>query len=172
LLIFEVFLLEKLTNLKKYLYSFQAPLFFVTDKNCDKPLKDDTVYFRYGIQSVTSNTLENIVRGTLPMVEATPGGYCVRIEGSKIKEQRHKLDLSIGRLAGMVEISKEALYAYERNLTRPSISIAYKLEEILGVPIVKAVDIFTESKDILTEGLKKLRAAYLTQFYLNYPRLA
>ena len=36
------------------------------------------------------------------MVEATPWDYCVRIEGSKVKEQRQNLDLSIGRLAGMV----------------------------------------------------------------------
>jgi putative transcriptional regulator len=118
------------------------PSLFISDLNHQRSLRDDTVYSRYNIRVITSKTLEDVVRGAFPLIEATPGGYCVRMDGDKIRKHRHNLGLSIGKLAGMASISRRALYGYERELTRASVSVAYRLEEVLGVPLVKCVDIF------------------------------
>jgi putative transcriptional regulator len=119
----------------------------ISDMNGDETLSDDTIYSRYGVYVVTSKTLDDVVRGTYPLIEATPGGYFVRLDGNEIKERRHELGLSIGKLAGMVGISRRALYGYERELTRASISAAYKMVEILGVPLVKTINIFKTDLD-------------------------
>ena len=121
---------------------FTSVSLFISDMSDATVLKDDTVYSRYGIYVVTSKTLDDIVRGSLPLVEASPGGYCVRMVGSKIRERRHELGLSIGKLAEMAGISRRTLYGYERNMTRASVSAAYRLEEVLGVPLAKTIDIF------------------------------
>jgi putative transcriptional regulator len=114
----------------------------ISDMSGEETLSDDTIYSRYGVYVATSKTLEDVVRGTYPLIEATPGGYFVRIDGNKIRESRHEIGLSIGKLAGMAGISRRALYGYEQEMTRASVSAAYHLAEILGVPIVRAIDVF------------------------------
>ena len=118
---------------------------FISDHNQKNSLKDDTVYSRYNIHVVTSKTLEDVVRGALPLIKATPGGYVVRMDGEKIRKHRHNLGLSIGKLAGMTSISRRALYGYERELTRASVSVTYRLEEVLGVPLAQCINIFEAS---------------------------
>jgi len=114
-------------------------------------LKDDTVYSRYNVHIVSSKTFKDIIlRNTFPLVKASRGGYCVKIDGVKIKERRHKLGLSIGKLAEMMGVSKGTIYGYEKNITQASVSAAYKLEKILGVPFVKTINVFEspmESRD-------------------------
>ena len=122
---------------------FSSAAVFITDMKDEKNLRDDTVYLRYGVQVVTSKTFEDIVlRGSLPLVEAAPGGYYVRVDGSRIRELRHELGLSISKLGAMVGVSRRTLYGYERGMARASVSAAYELGKILGVPIAKAVDVF------------------------------
>jgi len=122
---------------------FSSASIFISDVNNEDSLRDDTVYSRYGVYVVTSNTFTDIVlRGVFPLVEATPGGYCVRIDGSKIRERRHELSLSIGKLAGMIGVSRRTLYGYEKGMTRASVSAAYRLEKILGVPLARSVSPF------------------------------
>jgi putative transcriptional regulator len=126
----------------------------IADLNGDEALSDDTIYSRYGVYVVTSKTLDDIIRGTYPLIEATPGGFFVRLDGNEIREHRHELGLSIGKLAGMVGVSRRALYGYEMELTRASVSAAYKMAEILGVPLVKTINIFkTNPSNPKDEGL-------------------
>lgn len=126
---------------------FDCTSLIISDMNGNEKLSDDTLYSRYDVYVVTFKTLDDIVRGTYPMIEATPGGYFVRLDGDEIRARRHDLGLSIGKLAGMVGISRRALYGYERELTRASVSIAYKLTEILGVPLVKTINILRNSQN-------------------------
>jgi len=125
-----------------------APL-FISDRNKKERLRDDTVYSRYGVCVITSNTLEDMfIRSMSPLVEATPGGFYVRINGKRLRDKRHELGFSIGKLAEMVGISRRTLYGYERGMTRASVSSAYDLEKILGVPLVETIDVFeASSKD-------------------------
>jgi len=126
---------------------FDCTSLIISDMNGNEKLSDDTLYSRYDVYVVTFKTLDDIVRGIHPMIEATPGGYFVRLDGDVIRARRHDLGLSIGKLAGMAGISRRALYGYERELTRASVSIAYKLTEILGVPLVKTINILRNSQN-------------------------
>lgn len=120
-----------------------APL-FVCNKAKEKPLEDDTVYSRYGVFAISSGTLEDTAtRGFLPLVLAGPGGYYVRLDGDALRRRRLKLGLSMGKLAESLGVSRRTLYGYERGMARASVSAAYKLEWLLGVPVVEPIDVFT-----------------------------
>ncbi len=44
----------------------------------------------------------------------------------------------------MVGISRRTLYGYEKSMAKASVSVAYKLEWILGVPLAQPVDVFNK----------------------------
>jgi len=122
---------------------FQAAPLFIGEKSREKPLEDDTVYSRYNIYAINLKTLKDITcREIYPLVEAGPGGYYVKLDGTTIREKRQKVGLSVGKLAGMVGISRRTLYGYENDLAKASVSSTYKLEWILGIPLVQPIDIF------------------------------
>lgn len=122
---------------------FAAAPLFISHKMRYKPIEDDTVYERYGINVISVKTLEDIIsRKMQPLVEAGPGGYYVNLDNNVIKETRQKLGLSIGKLAEMLGISRRTLYGYEKGLSKASVSAAYNLEWALGIPLAKPIDIF------------------------------
>jgi len=45
-------------------------------------------------------------------------------------------------MAEMMGISRRTLYGYERGMAKASVSAAYKLEWVLGIPVVQLIDIF------------------------------
>jgi putative transcriptional regulator len=134
---------------------------YVSEKSRDKPLEDDTVYSRYGIFAVTQKTLEDmLLRKAYPLVRASPGGYYVKLNGDLIRERRRKLGLSIGKISEMTGLSRRTLYGYEKNMGKASVSVAYKLEWIMGVPLVEPLDIFQtslENKGFLAAARKFIR---------------
>jgi putative transcriptional regulator len=81
-----------------------------------------------------------------PLVSAGPGGYFVEVDGGLIERRRKELELSIGKLAEMVGVSRRTLYGYERCMAKASVSSAYNLAKALGVPVAKPVDIMKRTK--------------------------
>ena len=115
----------------------------IGDKSRERQLEDDTVYTRYSIYAVALKTLEGVVsKGSLPLVEAGPGGYYVRLNGELIRKRRMKLGLSVGKLAEEMRVSRRTLYGYEKGMAKASVSAAFNLEWILGIPVVEPIDIF------------------------------
>ncbi|MFQ6068184.1 MAG: transcriptional regulator [Candidatus Bathyarchaeia archaeon] len=130
---------------------FSGSPLFICEKTRSKPLEDDTVYSRYNVGAVTLKTLEDVLlKGMEPLIEAGPGGYYVRLDGKVIRKKRLEKGLSIGKMAEIMGISRRTLYGYEQGLTKASVSTAYKLEWVLGMPVVKSIDIFQYQKE--TEG--------------------
>ena len=130
-------------ELQKISGCFSALPLIIGEKTRKKPLEDDTVYTRYEICVITSKTLEDMVlRGAHPLVEAGPGGYYIKLDGNLIKKRRQELRLSVGKLAEMVGISRRTLYGYERGMAKASVPTAYRLEWILGAPVVQNADVF------------------------------
>lgn len=122
---------------------FSATPIIIGEKTRRKPLEDDTVYSRYDIYAITTKTLEDtVLHGVHPLVEAGPGGYYIELEGNLIRKRRQELELSVGKLAEMIGISRRTLYGYERGMAKASVSTAYKLEWILGVPVAQFIDMF------------------------------
>jgi len=124
-----------------------AAALVVSGETHEKPLEDDTVYSRYSVYVVTGKTLRNIAcRTGYPLVNAGPGGYFVEVDGRLIEKRRSELGLSIGNLAEMIGVSRRTLYGYERCMAKASVSTAYKLAKVLGVPVAKAINVLEKSK--------------------------
>ncbi|UCD96643.1 MAG: helix-turn-helix domain-containing protein [Candidatus Bathyarchaeota archaeon] len=131
-----------LLNLSKAFRSF--PL-FICENSRSKPLEDDTVYSRYGVYALTPETFQDMMLHNVePLVEAGPGGYYVHLDGEAIKRRRLEKGLSMGRMAEATGVSRRTLYGYERGLAKASVATAYKLEWVLGIPIVEPVNIHSK----------------------------
>ena len=131
------------SELQKISQCFSATPIIIGEKTRRKPLEDDTVYARYDIYAITTKTLEDVVlHEVLPLVEAGPGGYYIELDGNLVRKRRQELELSVGKLAEMMGISRRTLYGYERGMAKASVSTAYKLEWILGVPVAQFIDMF------------------------------
>jgi putative transcriptional regulator len=135
----------ELRTLSKHL---SAASVLVCEKTRHRTMEDDTIYSRYGIYAITPLTLEDItIHGNNPLVDATPGGYYVRLDGERLKQERQKRGLSVGKLAEMTGISRRTIYGYEKAMARASVSAAYKLEYVLGVPLAQGIDVFQRSPE-------------------------
>jgi putative transcriptional regulator len=145
-----------------------ASSLLISEKVREKPLEDDTVYSRYNILAVTRKTFENIVlRKIYPLIQAGPGGYYVEIDAEAIKRRRQELGLSIGELAQMMGTSRRTVYGYERGMAKASVSAAYSLICILGIPVAKPMNLFKESnnqpKRLLTTAKRAITKNKLLQ---------
>jgi putative transcriptional regulator len=135
--------INEVAELQKVSGCFSAVPLFVAQTVRQKPLEDDTVYNRYDVCTVTAKTFADIIlRGAQPLVEAGPGGCYIALDGASIRKRRRELGLSVGELAEMAGLSRRTLYCYERGLAKASVPVAYRLEWILGVPVVKSTDVF------------------------------
>ncbi len=125
--------------------NFSAASLLIGEEAREKPLEDDTIYRRHNILAVTAKTFENVVlHNVRPLIQASPGGYYVEIDGEALKQRRQKMDLSVGEMADMVGMSRRTVYGYERGLAKASVSAAYNLIWTLGIPVAKPVDIFQD----------------------------
>lgn len=115
----------------------------IADKTRGRHLDDDTLYMRCGVGAVTPKTFGNMLFLKMyPLVEAGPGGYYVNLNGSVIRERRQELGLSAGKLAELMAISRRTIYGYEKEMSKASVSAAYKLEWVLGIPVARPTNPF------------------------------
>jgi putative transcriptional regulator len=127
--------------------SVSAASLVVGKKTHDKPLEDDTVYSRYAVYVVSEKTIKNIAFQTgEPLINAGPGGYFVEIDGALVERRRKEMELSIGKLAEMIGVSRRTLYGYERNMAKASVSSAFNLARVLGVPVAKPIDVLSKTR--------------------------
>lgn len=137
---------EKDADVRALARLFSGAAFFVCEETRNKPLEDDTLYSRYNIGAVTAKTLEDVLlKGIQPLIEAGPGGYYVRLNGNAIRKRRLMKGLSIAKMADTIGVSRRTLYGYERGMAKASVSAAYNLEWVLGIPVVKPINIFQYS---------------------------
>lgn len=143
--------------------TFSAASLLIGEESREKPLEDDTVYTRYDVLVVTSRTFENIIlHNAPPLIQASPGGYYVEIDGETLKRRRQELGLSAGETADMIGISRRTVYGYERGMTKASVAAAHNLIWALGVPIARPVNILekarTQHKDCILITAKRMLA--------------
>lgn len=128
--------------------SFSAPCLLIGEQVREKPIHDDTVYTRHNVIAVTSKTFENVVlHDVRPLIQATPGGYYVEVDGESLKHRRQELGLSAGEIAEMIKTSRRTLYGYEKGMTMASVTTAYNLIWALGIPAAKSVDILERRRN-------------------------
>jgi putative transcriptional regulator len=132
-----------------------APL-LVGERTRERPLEDDTVYSRHTVFVLTPKTFENVMlRKAYPLVQASPGGYYVEIDGETIRRRRQRLGLSVGETANLVGTSRRTIYGYERGMAKASVTVAYNLISTLGVPVAKPLNVFESMK-------RQRRSCFLT----------
>jgi putative transcriptional regulator len=143
----DTFSAQNARELKVIAGRVSAASLIISQQTHGKPLEDDTVYSRNGIFVVTEKTIKNIARQKAnPLIYAGPGGYSVEVNGALVEKRRKELELSIGKLAAMIGVSRRTLYGYERGMAKASVKSAYKLAETLGVPVAKPVNILEKTR--------------------------
>jgi putative transcriptional regulator len=127
-------------RLAKYLMG--QPL-LIGEKTRDQPLVEGAVYFRYGVPTVSPETLEDcLVVGEPPLVYAAHGGLYVCIEGRLLRKLRLDRGISLGALAAELGVSRRTVSKYETESMDASIDVALKLEEIFDHALIRPVNIF------------------------------
>lgn len=161
-------------ELRRVAAHFSASPLIVGFMGYRQRLEDDVVYTRHGVYAVSLKTLRDAVRYNVhPLIEAGPGGYYVRINGEALRRRREELGLSIGRLAELLSLSRITIYSYERGQAKASVSVAYKMNEVLKIPVALPINIFKGFKNVefnyndkapLTSYIHRLIYKKLSQF--------
>lgn len=129
-------------------YLLKASPLVIGEKNGSGCLEDDAVYFRFGIQALTVETLKNHLLEGMPInVYAAPGGLYVNLDEKKLQQLRHKKNISLGSFARHVNVSRRTVQMYEEGMNA-RVEVAIKIEELLNDAIATPIDIFQKTSGI------------------------
>ena len=119
------------------------PALIVARMRGETPLLEGVMYERYGIPSVSPETLDNVLSGReLVYIRVDKESYTVSIDGEMLRRKRIEKNLSLGDIALMLGVSRRTVYEYEKGTIEPSIDKAEKLIQLLGDEIAKPIDLF------------------------------
>jgi putative transcriptional regulator len=128
-------------------------------------LEEETVYDRFGIQVITSDTLKNhLLEGISLEVYAAPGGLYVNLDKDKIKKLRTEQNISLGSFARSLRVTRRTVQMYEDGMNA-SIEVALRIENLLGENVTDPIDIFNrkipknqiQSTSVEPEGFRKFQ---------------
>lgn len=111
-------------------------------KNSSGPLEDGVVYIRHDLPVVTYPTFHTyLVQDGKPYVFAAPGGYYVTLDNNTLSMVKKERGLSLNTLANIAGVSRKAIQMYERGEMCATIDVALRLEDYLGVELIKPIEI-------------------------------
>lgn len=139
---------DSLQNLKKIARSLLAAPLLIGLVASKRQMEDDAVYSHHGVYAITPATFIKMIKNSeLPIIEVKAGGFYVNIDGEKIRRKREELNISLGELSSLLNISRKTLYEYERGKSRCTIDVALKLQQVLGLPLIKHIDILKKEEE-------------------------
>jgi putative transcriptional regulator len=150
------------TEVRRLAMHLLASPILVGEKSRDQYLERGAVYFRYGIPTLSLNTLADcLLDDALPLVYAAHGGLYVRINGARMREMRLERGISLGALASELGVSRRTISKYEVEDMDTSVDVALKLEEIFRAELIQPVDPFhagppVEDKGLVTDDILRL----------------
>jgi putative transcriptional regulator len=113
----------------------------IGERNGFNQLEDDVVYLRFGVQSITLDTLRNhLLEKTSIRVYAGPGGLYVRIDEEKLKRLRQEKNISLGSFARHVNVSRRTVQMYEDGMNA-RVDVAERIEELLENSVITPIDL-------------------------------
>lgn len=143
-----------------------SPL-IVGERTRKRPIQDGVVHTRGSIPAITLETLRLMLEeNKFPTILAKKGGMYVLVNGEKLKAARKSNDLSRGDVADEMDLSRRAIYEYERGTINPTEDVALRLEELLDVQLIeplnplqpitvgKLTDLHTEAQTVRTRLAK------------------
>ncbi|HIH28462.1 MAG TPA: transcriptional regulator [Thermoplasmata archaeon] len=128
-------------ELRAVAYLLKATPLLIGEKNGVNNLEDDVVYFRFGIQTVTTATLQNHLLEEIPVrAYAAPGGLYVNLDQEKIRRLRQEKNISLGNFARHVRVSRRTVRMYEDGMSA-RIDIADRIEEMFEQAVTTPIDL-------------------------------
>ncbi|HEY9245694.1 MAG TPA: transcriptional regulator, partial [Candidatus Methanoperedens sp.] len=123
----------------------QGHSLIIGEKTRDHSLEGGVVYLRFGIPAFDISTLEDyFIENIPPLIYAAHGGLYVNIDGSSLKDERIRKNISLGALASLLGVSRRTISKYEQGEMAASVDLALKLEEIMDRGFAVAVELFAQ----------------------------
>lgn len=124
------------TSLRAISYFLSAYPFVISTRNNRELLENDTVYSRFDLPVLTPNSFEEMLEeDEITMNHSAKGRHTHEINPFALKERRNELDYTLEELAGLVGISKKALYEIENKRVNPTQETVKNLETILSITL-------------------------------------
>jgi putative transcriptional regulator len=130
------------------------------------PLEPGVLYLRHSVPIMTLETLtDHLVDGVPPFIYAGPGGKYVDMDGGMLARVRNERNLSLSELAEAAGVSRRSVQMYEQGMAA-QVDTAMRLEEFLGLPLVRALDPFTTDSglDMIRTQISELQDIELDVF--------
>lgn len=138
---------SELSELRALAATLGLPALVVASAKSGSPLLEGVVYERYGIPSVSPETLDNVLSGREPVyIRVEKESFTVSIDGETLRRRRMEKNMSLGDLALALGVSRRTVYEYEKGSMEPSIEKAEKLIRMFGEDIARPIDIFTPAE--------------------------
>ncbi|MEM7819578.1 MAG: helix-turn-helix domain-containing protein [Candidatus Aenigmatarchaeota archaeon] len=141
------FQFEQANNLKILSKNLNALAFLLGIRTRKEKLKNNIIYERFEIPTITPNTLENILTHHIPFVHRFRGGLFVKIDPEKLRKNREMANLTQAQLARMVGVTKKSIYEHESRVMSASYEIVEKIENIIG-SVSRPYDLFIKYENV------------------------
>jgi putative transcriptional regulator len=113
-------------------------------KTRDHELEDGVLYLRRGVPAMSRGTAHDyFVEGVPPLVYMGSGGLYVNIDGDLLEDARDDEDMSLGKVADELGVSRRAVSKYEDGMDA-TLDVALRLEEMFGERLISPVEVFEE----------------------------
>jgi len=114
----------------------------------DEELDPGVIYFRHGVPVFSPDTaMDLFIEGVPPLIYAAPGGLYVNIDGELLSEARSEHEMSLGKLANELGVSRRTVSKYEDGMNA-SVEVAAELEEIFDQPLASPVDVLDGAEEV------------------------
>lgn len=148
-------------SLRTVSYFVSAHPFVVSMRTNRGFLTDDMIYSRFDVPVVTPTMFESILDGDAYSVRSAKGRHSVEIDAEALREKRYEMKFTLGELAGLIGVSKKALYEIENKRTNPTEKTVKGLEMVLNVKLRRMYEprmpekTIMKSKESLQEKVSK-----------------
>jgi putative transcriptional regulator len=114
----------------------------------DEELDPGVVYFRHGVPVFSPDTaMDLFIEEVPPLIYAAPGGLYVNIDGDLLSEIRSEHEMSLGKLASELGVSRRTVSKYEDGMNA-SVEVAAELEDIFDQPLASPVEVLDGAEDV------------------------
>jgi len=114
----------------------------------DEELKPGVVYFRHGVPVLSPDTaMDFFLEEVPPLIYAAPGGLYVNIDSEVLADARKDEDMSLGKLAKELGVSRRTVSKYEDGMDA-SVEVAAELEDIFDAPLTSPVRVLEGAEEV------------------------
>lgn len=140
---------EICNGLKIVAHHLHASVIVVGERCTSGPLEPGVVYSRYDVPVLNLASFEDLfLYGVKPFSHSAHGGFYVTLDGDLLQSLRMENKIPLSTLAEKAGVSKRAIQMYEKGMD-VSIDAAFRLEDFLGISLVKSTDVLSQIFDDL-----------------------